>query len=70
MVSKLGKCPDGIGNVLRVELGNEDKTLVDRALQKVVVWGEAKSCESPEGVLDGLRSEVLQLCHSSSHYST
>ena len=70
MVCKLGKCPDSVGSVLRVELGNEDKALIDRALQEVVVWSETKSGKSPQCVLDSLGSEVLQLRHGSRHNST
>ena len=70
VVSKLGKCPDSIGYVLGVELGNEDQALINRALQEVVVGSEAKCCKRPQCVLDGLRGEVLQLCHCSRHDST
>ena len=70
VVSKLGKCPDSVGYVLRIELGNEDKALINGALQEMVVWSEAKCGKSPQRVLDSLRSEVLQLRHGSRHDST
>ena len=70
VVSKLGECPDSVGYVLGVELGNEDQALINRALQEMVVGSEAKCCKRPQCVLDGLRGEVLQLCHGSRHDST
>lgn len=70
VVPKLGKCPDSVGYVLGVELGNEDQALINRALQEVVVGSEAKCCKCPQCVLDSLRGEVLELGHGSRHDST
>lgn len=59
--AKLGKGPDGVGNVLGVELGDEVQAQVCRPLQERFRRGVAYGGHSPQCVLDSLRREGVQL---------
>ena len=59
--AKLGKGPDGIGDVLRIELGHEVEAQVCCALQERLGRSVANSGHGPQGVLDSLRCEEVQL---------
>lgn len=59
--AKLGKGPDGIGNVLGVKLGDEVEAQVCRPLQEWLSWGVAYGGHRPQCVLDSLRREGMQL---------
>ena len=59
--AKLGKGPDSIGNVLRVELGDEAQTEICSPLQEGLGWSVTNGSHGPKCVLDGLRSELTKL---------
>ncbi len=59
--AKLGKGPDGIGDVLWVELGHEVEAQVCRALQERLGRSVADGGHGPQGVLNSLRCEEMQL---------
>ena len=45
--AKLGKGPDSVGNVLRVELGDEAQAEVCSALQEGLGWGVPNGSHGP-----------------------